>query len=115
MFATRPTFLCDKSFKLVRPILAVERVSKLLATMPPAENVELTKLMAKQLQEGVENVLASWHAGPNIAQVFPVHASVGVTTASNVAPTPKEGYIHRIIHFHKIANPKAPGKSMKGI
>ena len=115
VFATSPTFLCDKSVKFVRPMQAAERISKLLATMPPAENAELAKSMAIQLQEGVENVLASRHAGPSIAQLFPVHASVGITRASNVAPTNKEGYIHKTIHFHKIANDKAPSKNRKGI
>ena len=90
VFATSPTFVCDKSVKFVRPMQAAERISKLLATMPPAVNAELTMLMAIQVQEGVENVLASRHAGPNTAPVFPVHASVGITTASNVAPTPKK-------------------------
>ena len=69
-------------------IQAAERISKLLAMMPPAVYAELTMLMAIQLQEGVENVLASQHAGPNIAPLFPV--SVGITTASNVAPSHKK-------------------------
>ena len=63
VFTTSPTFLCDKSVKFVRPLQAAERISKLLAAMPPAVNAELTMLRAIQLQEGVENVLASWHAG----------------------------------------------------
>ena len=66
----------------------------------------------------MENVLASWHAGPNIAPVFPVHASVGVTTASNVAPIPKKCHIHGIIHFQEIAKVKAskdPREKMEGI
>jgi hypothetical protein len=118
VFATSPSFLCDKSFKFVIPMLAVERVSKLLATMPPAVNAELTMLMAMQLQEGVENVLASLHAGPNIAPVFSVHVSVGVTTASNVAPNPKKSHIHGIIHFQEIAKVNAskdPREKMEGI
>jgi hypothetical protein len=118
VFATSPTFLCDKSVKFVRPMQAAERISKLLATMPPAVNAELTMLMAIQLQEGVESVLASRHAGPNIAPVFPVHASVGVTTASNVAPNPKKSCIHRIIHFQEIAKVKAardPREKVEGI
>ena len=118
MFATSPTFLCDKSDKFVRPMQAAERISKLLATKPPAVNAELTMLMAIQLQEGVESVLASWYAGPNTAPVFPVHASVGITTASNVAPTHKKSHIHGIIHFQEIAKIKAskdPREKMEGI
>ena len=88
VFATSPTFLCDKSVKFVRSMQTAKRISKLLATMPPAVDAELTMLMAIQLQEGVENVLASQHAGPNITPVFPV--SVGITTASNVAPNHKK-------------------------
>ena len=105
VFATSPTFLCDKSVKFVRSMQAAKRISKLLATIPPAVNAELTMLMAIQLQEGVENVLASQHAGPNIAPLFPV--SVGITTASNVAPTPKKSRIHGIVHFQEIAEVKA--------
>jgi hypothetical protein len=118
VFATSPTFVCDKSVKFVRPMQAAERISKLLATMPPAVNAELTMLMAIQLHEGVENVLASQHAGTNTALVLPVHASVGVTTASNVAPTHKKSCIHRIIHFQEIAKIKAskdPKEKMEGI
>ena len=75
--------------------------------MPPAVNAELTVLMAIQLQEGVASVLATLHAGPSLAPVFPVHASVGITPASNVAPTPKKCQIYGIIYFHEIAKVKA--------
>ena len=34
--------------------------------------------------------LTSQHAGPNIAPVFPVHASMGITAASNVALLPRK-------------------------
>ena len=71
--------------------------------MPPAVYTELTMLMAIQLQVGVVTVLASLHAGPNNAPVLSVNASVGITTASNVTPTPKNSCTHRIIHFHKTA------------
>jgi hypothetical protein len=67
---------CNKSVKFVRPLQAVERISKLLPTVPPAVNAELTVLMALHFQEEVETVLASQHARSNIAPVFPVHASV---------------------------------------
>ena len=60
-------------------------------------------LMAIQFQEGVETVLASQHAGPNIAQLFPVHVSVGIKTAFNLDSTPKKGCTHGIMHVHKIA------------
>ena len=53
------------------------------------------------------DLLASRHAGPNIAPAFPVHASVGITTDSNIATTPKKGHIHRIIHLHENAKVKA--------
>ena len=46
MFATSPTFLYDKSVKFVRPMQAAEKISKLLATIPPAVNAKLTMLMA---------------------------------------------------------------------
>jgi hypothetical protein len=82
---------------------AAERIPKLLATMPPTVKAELTILMAMLLQEGVEAVLASQHAGLNIAPMFPVHVSVGIKTASNLDPTPKKGFTHGIIHVHKIA------------
>jgi hypothetical protein len=84
--------------------------------MPPAVNAEMTMLMAIKLQEGVENVLASQHAGPNTAPVFPV--SVGITTASNVAPNHTKSHIHRIIHFQEIAKVKAsrdPREKVEGI
>ena len=62
--------------------------------------------------------MASWHAGPNIAPVFPVHVSVGITTASNVAPTPMKSCIHGIIHFQEKAKVKAskdPREKVEGI
>ena len=118
VYVPSPTFLCDQSVKFVRPMQAAERISKLLATIPPAVNAKLTMLMAIQLLEGAENVLARWHAGPNIAPVFPVRASVRITTASNVAPTPKKSCIHGIIHFQEIAKVKAskdPREKVEGI
>ena len=86
--------------------------------MPPAVNAELTMLIAIQLQEGVEYVLACWHAGPNIAPVFPVQVSVGITTPSNVAPTPKKSHIHRAVHFQekaKVKDSKDPREKVEGI
>ena len=71
--------------------------------MPPAVKAELTMLMAMLLQKGVETVLASQHVGPNIVQLFPVHVSVGIKTASNLDPTSKKGCTHGIIHVHEIA------------
>ena len=53
--------------------------------MLPAVNPVLTMLMSFPLQEGVETVVVSWYYGPNMIQKFPVHASVGLTTASIVA------------------------------
>jgi hypothetical protein len=76
--------------------------------MLPAVNAVLTMLVAIQLQEeGVGTVLASRNAGPIVAPVFPVHASVGITTTSNVDPTPKKSRIHGIVHFQEIAEVKA--------
>ena len=49
VFATSPTFFGDKSVKFVRPMKAEGRISKLLATMPPAVNAKLTMLIAIQL------------------------------------------------------------------
>ena len=118
VIATSPTFLCDKSVKFVRPIQATERIKNLLSTMPPAVSAELTMLVAIQLQEGVETIMASQHTGPNIAQVFPTYASVGITATSNPATTSKKGCIHRSIHFHEIADLKAakdPRKKLEGI
>ena len=118
MFATILTVSCDKSVKFVRPMQAAERISKLLATMPPAVNAELTMLVAIQLQEGVGTVLASQNAGPNVAPVFPVHASVGITTASNVASIPKKSRIHSFVHFQEKAKVKAskdPREKAEGI
>ena len=57
--ATSPTFLCDKSLKFVRPKQASERIKKLLATLSPEVNAELSMLLDVQLQEKVEAVLAS--------------------------------------------------------
>ena len=62
----------------------------------------------------MDNVLASQHVGSNIAPVFPVHASVGITTASNIAPTPKKGPTHRTIQYHNIAEVKAFKRSKEG-
>lgn len=63
----------------------------------------------------METILASWHAGPNIAPVFPVHAPMGITTASNVAPAPKKSYIHRIVHFQEIAKVKDSKDSIEKV
>jgi hypothetical protein len=55
--------LCDKSVKFARPFQAMERISKLLSTMLPAGNAELTMILATQFEEGVDTILAHWHAG----------------------------------------------------
>ena len=70
--------------------------------------------MALLLQEGVETVLASQHDGYNIAPVLPVHASVEITAASNVATAPKKGHINRI-HFHEIAKVKSSEDQWKKV
>jgi hypothetical protein len=72
-------------------------------------------IMAVQLQDRVETVLASWHAGPNIAPVLTVHASVRITTTSNGVPTPKKSCIHRIVHFQEIAKVKDSKDSIEKV
>ena len=60
---------------------------------------------SKNLTNNNKNLklLASQHVGPNIVQLFPVHVSVGIKTASNLDPTSKKGCTHGIIHVHEIA------------
>ena len=52
--AMSPTFLCDKALKFVQPKQAAERITKLLATLSPEVNAELSMLLDVQLQEKVE-------------------------------------------------------------
>jgi hypothetical protein len=44
-----------------------------------------------------------------------VHASVGITAASNITTTPKRGHIHSLICFHEIAKVKASEDQRKQV
>ena len=51
-------------------------MTTLLATVPPAENTELTVIMALQLQVGVKVVLTGQHTRPYHELILPVHTFV---------------------------------------
>ena len=115
--ATSPTFLCDKSLKFVRPKQAAERIKKLLATLSPEVNAELSMLLDVQLQEKVEAVLARQLAQPHTMLTVPTAATLGITATSNVHH-PKKICRQGIIMFDEIAEVKAskdPRKKLEGV
>jgi hypothetical protein len=92
-------------------------MTKLLATLSPEVNAELSMLLDVQLQEKVGAVLASQLVKPYTA--FNVHTAttVGITATSNVHHT-KKARIQGIIMFGEIAEVKAskdPRKKLEGV
>ena len=92
-------------------------MTKLLATLSPEVNAELSILLDVQLQEKEEAVLASWLVQPYTAFNVPMATTVGITAASNVHH-PKKVCIQGIIMFGEIAEVKAskdPRKNLEGV
>ena len=68
----------------MHPKQAAERIKKLLATLSPEVNAELSMLLDVQLQEKVEAVLARQLAQPHTMLTVPTAATLGITATSNV-------------------------------
>jgi hypothetical protein len=67
----------------MQPQQAVEIFFKHLALLSPEVNAELSMLLAVQLQEWVDTVLASCLAQPQNSLSMPMAATMGITATSN--------------------------------
>jgi hypothetical protein len=109
--------LCNKALKLEGPKQAAKKVTKLLATLSPEVNKELSMLLDVQLQEKVEAVLACWLAKPHPAFTVPMATTLGITATSNVHH-PQKVLVQGIIMFGEVVEVKAskdPRKKLEGM